>query len=185
MTYRINNAGAVELSQKLIADKDAKMSDMFRFGMQLPMPASFERIEYYGRGPGENYIDRNNCTGLGVYSQTVSEQFYPYIRPQENGNKTDVRWWRIADASGHGLMVNSDESFSASALHYTIEALDEGETKRQMHSHEIEPCDVTNLLLDKIQMGLGCVNSWGAMPEPEYRIPYADYEFRIVLTPFT
>ena len=184
LTYRINNAGAVELSQKLIADKDAKVSDMFRFGLQLPMPASFERIEYYGRGPGENYVDRNNCTGLGIYKQSVSEQFYPYIRPQENGNKTDVRWWRIADASGHGLMLDSDESFSASALHYTIEALDEGETKRQMHSHEIEPCDVTNLLFDKIQMGLGCVNSWGALPEPEYRIPYADYEFRIVLTPF-
>lgn len=92
LTYVINNMGAVKVTQEIIADKSAKISNMFRFGMQLPMPSNFENIEYYGRGPIENYIDRNNCTDLGIYSQKVADQFYPYIRPQENGNKTDIRW---------------------------------------------------------------------------------------------
>lgn len=181
--YTVNNAGAVKISQSLKADPEAKVSNMFRFGMQLPMPASFERIVYYGRGPGENYSDRNNVTDLGIYDQSVTEQFYPYIRPQENGTKTDIRWWKMLDSTGHGLMVTSEEAFSASALHYTIESLDEGPRKHQMHSQEVDPSDLTNLLVDKVQMGLGCVNSWGALPRPEYQVPYADYEFVFVLTP--
>ncbi len=183
LQYRINNAGAVEVTQKLVADKEAKVSNMFRFGMQIPMPESFERIVYYGRGPGENYSDRKYVTDLGLYDQTVTEQFYPYIRPQENGTKTDIRWWKILSPSGKGLMVTSEAPFSASALHYTIESLDEGMAKQQGHSNEIDPAPLTNLLVDKVQMGLGCVNSWGALPRPEYMIPYQDYEFKYMLTP--
>lgn len=94
LTYVINNNGAVKVTQKMIADKNAKVANLFRFGVQLPMPRSFETVEYYGRGPVENYIDRNHCSDLGIYRQSVSEQFYPYIRPQENGTKTDIRWWK-------------------------------------------------------------------------------------------
>ncbi len=183
LNYRINNAGAIEVTQSLKADKGAKVANMFRFGMQLPMPASFERIVYYGRGPGENYSDRKGCTPVGLYDQTVTDQFYSYIRPQETGTKTDIRWWKMLDSTGHGLMVTAEELFSASALHYTIESLDEGPVKHQMHSPEVEPSDVSNLLIDKVQMGLGCVNSWGAIPEAQYMLPYGDYEFRYVLTP--
>ena len=183
LQYKINNAGAVEISQKFVADKEAKVSNMFRFGMQFPMPESFERIVYYGRGPGENYSDRNNVTGLGIYDQTVTEQPYSYIRPQETGTKTDIRWWKILSPSGKGLMVTSEAPFSASALHYTIESLDEGMTKQQGHFQEVEPAHLTNLLIDKMQQGLACVNSWGAVPLPEYMVPYQDYEFKYMLTP--
>ena len=183
LTYLINNKGAVKVTQKLTADKEAKVANMFRFGMQLPMPECYENIEYYGRGPIENYADRNNSTFLAIYRQTVTEQFYPYIRPQENGNKTDIRYWKMINPAGKGIQIVAEQPFSASALHYTIEQLDEGMTKHQMHSHEIEPAKVTNLLIDKVQMGLGCVNSWGTVPLDEYMLPYKDYEFTFVISP--
>ena len=183
MTYRINNSGAVEVSESFKADPEAKVSNMFRFGVQMPMPKSFERIVYYGRGPIENYADRKDSMPLGIYDQTVTEQFYPYIRPQENGTKSDIRWWRIVDASGRGLEVTAEEPFSASALHYRIATLDDGSVKHQRHSGDLDEDPVTNLLIDKVQMGLACVNSWGAIPQPEYMLPYGDYDFRFVLTP--
>lgn len=183
LTYQINNQGAVKVTQKMVADKNAKVSPMFRFGMQLVMPKSFEKISYYGRGPIENYSDRNHCTDLGIYNQNVSDQFYPYIRPQENGNKTDIRWWKQVNMAGNGLMFVAEAPFSASALHYTIASLDDGTEKKQSHSFEVEEADLTNLLIDKAQMGLGCVNSWGALPEDKYMLPYGDYEFTFIMTP--
>lgn len=183
LTYIINNKGAIKVTQKMTANKKAKIANMFRFGMQMQMPRSFESIEYYGRGPIENYSDRNHCTDLGIYRQSVTEQFYPYIRPQENGTKTDIRWWRIVNEAGSGIEIVSAAPFSASALHYTIESLDEGWSKRQGHSPEVEEADLTNLCIDKKQAGLGGVNSWGAITLPEYQIPYGNYEFTFILTP--
>ena len=183
LTYVINNEGAIKVTQKMTTDKKAKVSNMFRFGMQMQMPRSFETIEYYGRGPIENYIDRNHCTDLGIYRQSVTEQFYSYIRPQENGTKTDIRWWRMINKAGNGIEVVATSPFSASALHYTIESLDEGWSKQQGHSPEVEEADLTNLCIDKIQAGLGCVNSWGSIALPEYQVPYQDYEFTFILSP--
>ena len=183
LTYLINNRGAIQVTQQLTADKSAKVSDMFRFGMQLQMPRSFETIEYYGRGPVENYADRNHNTFLGRYRQSVDSQFYPYVRPQENGNKTDLRWWRVLNVGGNGLEIKAEAPFSASALHYTIESLDEGTRKIQRHSNEVEQADLTNVLIDKAQMGLGCIDSWGALPLEKYRLPYQDYSFTFTLTP--
>ena len=131
----------------------------------------------------ENYIDRKYCADLGIYRQSVSEQFYPYIRPQENGTKTDVRWWKMLDAAGNGIKIISAAPFSASALHYTIESLDEGWSKQQGHSQDIEEADLTNLCIDKVQAGLGCVNSWGSIARKEYQVPYGDYEFTFIITP--
>ena len=183
LTYVINNEGAIKVTQKMTADKNATVSPMFRFGMQMQMPKCFETVEYYGRGPVENYSDRNHSTDLGIYRQSVDEQFYSYIRPQETGTKTDIRWWKQLNAGGNGLKVVGDAPFSASALHYTICSLDDGEQKDQRHSPEVQKADLTNLIIDKAQMGLGCVNSWGALPLPQYMLPYGDYEFTFILTP--
>ena len=183
LTYTINNRGAVKVNQKMVADKGKKASDMFRFGMQLVMPKDFEYVSYYGRGPVENYSNRNHSTDLGIYHQTVDEQFYPYIRPQETGTKTDIRWWKVLDVKGTGLQFVADAPFSASSLHYTIESLDEGPVKKQGHSQEVEKADLTNVLIDKAQMGLACIDSWAALPEPEFRLPYEDYEFTFIMTP--
>ncbi len=183
MTYTINNIGAVKVSEQLTASKDAKVSPMFRFGVQMPMPESFDRIEYYGRGPVENYVDRIQAADLGVYAQSVAEQFYPYIRPQENGNKTDIRYWRQINHAGKGLEIIAEAPFSASALNYTIESLDEGPAKAQGHSQEVKKAPLTNLLIDKQQMGLGCVDSWGSIPMQKYMMPYGDYSFTFVMKP--
>lgn len=183
LTYIINNEGTVKVTQKMTADKNAKVSNMFRFGMQMQMPRNFNMVEYYGRGPVENYIDRKGNADLGLYKQSVSEQFYSYIRPQETGTKTDIRWWKTLSAAGRGLQVVAAEPFSASALHYTIESLDEGLYKKQMHSPEVEEADLTNFCIDKIQAGLGCEDSWGRIARPEYQVPYGDYEFTFILTP--
>ena len=183
LTYMINNEGAIKVTQKMVADKEAKVAPMFRFGMQIQMPKNFDTVEYYGRGPTENYSDRNHNTFLGIYRQSVDEQFYPYIRPQETGTKTDIRWWKLLNKAGNGLEVFSEVPFSASALHYTIESLDEGYEKQQGHSPEVEKAELTNLCIDKAQMGLGCIDSWSALPLPQYRLPYGDYEFTFVISP--
>ena len=181
--YVINNEGTVKISQKISTNKNAEIPNMFRFGMKMKMPKQFNELEYYGRGPVENYSDRNNSALVGKYRQYVSEQFYPYIRPQETGTRTDLRWWTVLDISGNGLKFISDEPFSASALSYTIESLDDGAYKRQSHSSEIAKDRSTNLCIDKKQMGLGCVDSWGQLPLPEYQVPYQDYEFDFIMLP--
>ena len=183
LTYTINNEGAIKVSQKMTTDKNAKVANLFRFGMQMQMPRSFDKVEYYGRGPVENYIDRKGNADLGIYKQSVSEQFYPYIRPQENGTKSDIRWWKTTNSAGRGIQVVASEPFSASALHYTIESLDEGLYKKQGHSQEVEEADLTNFCFDKIQAGLGCEDSWGRIARPEYQVPYGDYEFTFILMP--
>ena len=181
LTYTIGHTGSILVSQKLVPQGEA--TNMFRFGMQMAMPQDFEYITYYGRGPEENYIDRNHATLLGLYRQTVDEQFYPYIRPQETGNKTDIRWWNICNAAGQGLRITAARPFSASALHYTIDCLDDGAQKDQRHSFELEPMPLTNLCIDLKQMGLGCVNSWGAIALPEYQLPCQEYEFTFLIEP--
>lgn len=181
--YIINHVGEIKVSQKLIADKTADVSDMFRFGMKLEMPADYSSIQYYGRGPVENYSDRKFSQFIGLYTQNVCEQFYPYIRPQETGTKSDIRWWKQTTIGGTGLGFVSDDVFSASALNYTVEALDDGPEKEQRHAPEVPKSDFVGICIDKMQMGLGCINSWGALPLEQYRIPYQDYEFNFIIKP--
>ena len=209
ITYTICNEGCVKVNEKMTVDpaqqkrvdgvrykrispRDAPIaegeratdaSDLFRFGMQMPMPESMELIKYYGRGPVETYCDRKDSENLGIYESTVTDEFYPYIRPQENGNHVDLRWWRLTDATGRGVMVVADEPFAASALHYTIESLDEGFDKHNLHSPDVDPAPLTNLCIDQKQMGLGCVTSWGTMPRDEYLVKYQDYDFTFRLIP--
>ena len=113
----------------------------------------------------------------------MDEQFYSYIRPQETGTKTDIRWWKQTNKGGNGLMFVAEAPFSASALNYSIESLDDGVQKDQRHSELVPKVDYANLCIDKVQMGLGCVNSWGALPLEQYRLPYGDYEFTFIMTP--
>ena len=184
MTYLIGGNGEIRISEQLAVDKEKKdMPHLFRFGMQLVMPGRFDRIDYYGRGPVENYDDRNESQRLGRYRQLVKDQYYPYIRPQESGTKSDIRWWKLTDIDGRGLAIRSDVPFSASALNYLPEDLDDGWDKDQRHSGELKPRGLTTLSFDLKQMGLGCINSWGAWPLQPYLLPYQDYTFQVVITP--
>lgn len=184
MQYEVNALGEIHIKESLSVDKSKNnVPHLFRFGMQMVMPEHFDRIDYYGRGPVENYADRNCSQFIGRYQQTVAEQYYPYVRPQESGYKTDIRWWKLTDLDGRGVMLRSDVPFSASALNYMQEDLDDGMYKDQRHSGELKPRDLTILSFDLKQMGLGCINTWGGWPWKPYLLPYDDYTFNVVLTP--
>ncbi len=183
MTYTIGGDGAVKVVEDFAATQGAAVPDAFRFGLRLDMPEDFDTVEYYGRGPWENYSDRMNASPVGLYRQSVAEQFYPYIRPQETGTKSDLRWWNVLDINGNGLNFRSTGAFSASALNYTQESLDEGPEKVNRHSSEVSPAGMTCLCIDGEQMGLGCVDSWGAMPRDEYLLHYGSRSFVLLITP--
>ena len=185
LCYEIDASGSIKVTQRMIPLPGKKASEMFRFGMRMTMPQSFGSVAYYGRGPIENYPDRNNYTDIGVYSQSVEEQSYSYIRPQENGLRTDVRWWDIMDDSGRGLRITAEEPFCVSATNYTIESLDEGPRKAGGHMREIDPVQTVEVCIDKMHMGVGGINSWGTIPRPEYMIPFAQYQAVFLLNPVT
>ncbi len=183
MTYTIGGNGSVKVVEDFDATEGTEVSDAFRFGLRMEMPLDYDTVEYYGRGPWENYSDRMNASPVGLYRQSVAEQFYPYIRPQETGTKSDLRWWKVLNVSGNGLCFSSNGAFSASALNYTQESLDEGPEKINRHSSEVEPTEMTCLCIDGEQMGLGCVDSWGAIPLDEYRLHYQDRSFTLLIQP--
>ncbi|MCH5177767.1 MAG: DUF4981 domain-containing protein [Prevotellaceae bacterium] len=155
-----------------------------RYGMELQMPQRFNQIDFYGKGPQENYIDRKDFATIGTYHQQVSEQYWSrYPRPQESGNKTQVRWWRVTDAQGKGLEFRSSDPMECSSLPYLTDDLSTGEDKAQHHSGDLVERPFTSVHIAQRQMGIGCVNSWGAWPRKEYQMPYADYQFRFVIIP--
>ncbi len=184
LTYEVNGEGKMKITQKLIASEDKEEKPMLpRFGVQFPFLKLFGQIEYYGRGPVENYADRKTSEFIGKYNQTVAQQFYPYIRPQETGTKSDVRWWKLTQKSGMGVKISASVPFSASALHFTNNDLDDFESKEQRHSGELQEQDITMLSIDLKQMGLGCIDTWGALPIEKYRLPYQEYEFTFIVEP--
>ena len=186
ITYLVfANTGAVKVTEDFKATEGAKVSDMFRFGMLLQMPYSMEKSSYYGRGPIENYSDRKDCMRIAIYNDDADNQYFPYIRPQESGTKSDIRWWKQTDATGLGLQVKSCAPFYASALHFDTEELDDGDEKEQRHSFDLKKSKFTNLFLDAAHMGVGGENSWGSWPLEKYRVHYGNKTFNFVLIPQT
>ena len=186
ITYLVfANTGAVKVTEDFKATEGAKVSDMFRFGMLLQMPYTMEKSNYYGRGPIENYSDRKDCMRIAIYNDDADNQYFPYIRPQESGTKSDIRWWKQTDATGLGLQVKSCAPFYASALHFDTEELDDGDEKEQRHSFDLKKSKFTNLFLDAAHMGVGGENSWGAWPLEKYRVHYGNKTFNFVLIPQT
>ena len=186
LTYHISGDGRIKVVEQLKTDKDTKQPDMARFGMVMQLPYEMERSAYYGRGPIENYGDRKLSQRIGIYNQTADEQFYPYIRPQENGLKSDVRWWNQTTAQGKGMRIEAVEPFSVSALHYAIEDLDEPKpAKGQRHSTQVPKSKYTNLCIDGAHTGVGGANSWSnwGLALPKYRVPYQDRTFTFQFVP--
>lgn len=186
MTYTITSTGDVIVNEKLTVDPEAKEKpQLLRYGMEMAMPAEYSVIDFYGKGPQENYIDRNNFARLGHYVQKVADQYYPYVRPQESGNKTEVRYWKVLDNAGKGLEFFSNASMECKSLNYLTEDLSSGNDKYavQRHSGDLTPRDLTTVHVAQKQMGMGCVNSWGAWPCKEYQMPYQNYDFSFVIRP--
>jgi len=186
MTYTLTSEGEIIVREQLSTEKDAKVSELFRFGMQLQMPKQYALVKYYGRGPAENYIDRNHSEFIGVYENKVRNEYFDYIRPQESGNHTDVRWFQVLNDEGKGLCFYSDAPMEAAALPYSTGQLDDGMHKDKAwgrHSGDLIAPGQTFVHILKRQIGLACVNSWGAWPRKEYRMPYQDYDFTFAIKP--
>ena len=188
MTYTLTADGAVIVREQMEPTDESKNEKdqwLFRYGMQLQMPKQYNRVEYYGRGPGENYCDRNSSEFIGRYQSTVSDQYFPYVRPQESGNHTDVRWFQVTDGQ-RGLMFESTAPFECSALPYLVEDLDAGMWKDHrwgQHSGDLVERPLTQVHVQQRQMGLGCVNSWGARPQRQYMLPVQQYDFTFAIRP--
>ena len=179
------NTGAVKVTENFIATEGEKVSDLFRFGMLMQLPYEMDKSQYYGRGPIENYSDREECMKIGIYSENADNQYFPYIRPQESGTKGDIRWWKQTDAAGFGFMVKNCKPFYASAIHFDTDELDDGDEKEQRHSFNLKKSKYTNLFLDGEHMGVGGENSWGAWPLEKYRIHYGDKTFSFAIIPLS
>ena len=185
LRYRINAAGEVTVTEKMTTDKEAKVADLFRYGMQLQMPASFSKLEYYGRGPEENYIDRHSSSFIGKYEANVRDEYYPYVRPQESGNHTDIRYFSIFNpTTGKGITFEGYAPMECSAIPYLVEDLDAGIEKEHawgQHSGDLVEKGLVQLHIQQRQFGLGCIDSWGASPMEKYRMHYQDRCFSFVI----
>ena len=185
LRYRINAAGEVAVTEKMTTDKEAKVADLFRYGMLLQMPASFSKLEYYGRGPEENYIDRHSSAFIGKYEANVKDEYYPYVRPQESGNHTDIRYFSIFNpTTGKGITFEGYAPMECSAIPYLVEDLDAGIEKEHawgQHSGDLVEKGLVQLHIQQRQFGLGCIDSWGSSPMEKYRMHYQDRCFSFVI----
>jgi beta-galactosidase len=162
----------------------------------MELPREFDNLQWLGRGPYESYWDRKAGTPVGAFEGRVADQFHTYVRPQETGNKTDVRWMTFRrEKDGLGLMVlagggegeemGKTPYLSMSALHYTQEDLDDGPQKDQRHAGELRERELVAVNVDFLQMGVGGINSWGPTALPKYSLPYENYRYRFILRPIT
>ena len=183
---RLETDTIFDISRKVYAvlvEKEILMAELPRFGMELELPGEMLYLSWYGRGPFENYWDRNSAAYFGIYESTVSEQYFPYIRPQENGYKTDTRWLALQDENGAGLMFIGEPYFSFSALNYSIADLDQGSKENYRHTNDLVPNDFISLNIDYKQSGVGGDDSWGAKAHPQYTLPYGEYEYSYIIRP--
>lgn len=185
LSYNIMKDGSITVCEEIRTDKNSKTPNMLRFGMTFQMPYEMQYSDYYGRGPIENYCDRKASQRIGRYSQTADEQFYPYIRPQETGTKSDIRTWKQSDGKGNGICISAEKPFYASALHYNMEDLDDGTEKEQRHSQQVMKSKYTNVFIDLEHAGVGGVDSWSGNAEalPKYRVSGNDKIFTFTLSP--
>lgn len=153
------------------------LPEMMRFGMIMTLPESVNDFTWYGRGPHENYVDRNLETFMGIWNGKVADQAFEYYRPQETGNKTDVRWLTLKDDKGRGIEVKGAQPLSVSALNVKPEDLDPGATKKQQHWSDVKTRNETVLYVDLFQRGVGGLDSWGSKPLNEYRYSAKEYEY--------
>jgi beta-galactosidase len=175
-TYTVFGDGSIEVESALTPTGELPL--LPRFGVQLRVPGEFGAVEWYGRGPQENYWDRNSGAAVGRYAMTVDELFFPYIEPQESGNRTDVRWVAFTNRAGSGLRAVGLPLLYFSAWHFPLEELE-----RRKHPSEIIRADDITVNLDYRQMGVGGDDSWGAWPHKEYRLPAQPYQYKFRLEP--
>lgn len=182
VSYSISGNGKIEINSSF-QTKAEKLPDMPRFGMRWELPVNFDNLEYFGRGPHENYIDRNHSAFVGMYSGKVADQYFKYVRPQENGYKTDVRWFELRNENGVGIRVSGEPLVGFSTLHNPIEDFDMETMDDYRHTNDITKKDGVFICTDLIMMGVAGDDSWGARPYPQYSVPAKNYQFSFVIEP--
>ena len=181
--YTVYADGAIKVANRFTAVKGTHPL-LLRMGNDLQLNKAYRQIEWYGRGPWENYWDRKSASLVGLYRQDLKEQYFPYARPQESGNKTDTRWVKFTDGKGSGLQVLfADSLLSFSALPYSLDDLDPEVDKKQYHSGELTERGEIYLHLDMQQTGMQGIDSWGAQPLERYRLPFKNYQYSYWIKP--
>ena len=180
MTYTIGNDGNMLVETSLTNVPDS-LPEIPRVGNRFKIQEEFDRVSWYGRGPFENYWDRKSASLVGVYSASVDELSVPYIRPQENGHRTDIRWVSFANKDGKGVIIEGRGLVEFNAHHQDISAFDPGEKKQQRHTIDIQRENFVAVSIDYKQLGVGGDDSWGARTHEEYTLPAKDYKFAYYL----
>ena len=178
--YSIHNDGSIEI--KFLMKNQTQTPEIPRFGSRMILPERFHNLRYYGKGPYENYQDRNEASFVGIYDDVTENQYYKgYIRPQESGNKTETRWVELLDDAGHGISVQGLQQLNFTAINHSAEDLDPGYTKKQQHPTELPIRKHIFLNIDLGQRGVGGDDSWKTLPHEKYRLTANDYEFSYIL----
>ncbi|MBN1968911.1 MAG: hypothetical protein JXR48_17345 [Candidatus Delongbacteria bacterium] len=174
------------IEEGLIIDVRLSMAEELpflpRFGLDLELSDDFFNLEWFGRGPFENYIDRNHSALTGLWSSTINDMFYPYVRPQETGYRTEVKWLKLSDSLGADFKVISSDNISFSALNYSTDELDDGYEKGQRHPKDLHKNGKVNLRIDYGQSGVGGDTSWGAKPHPEFQLSGKNMQYRFMIS---
>ncbi len=182
ISYTLTSDGSLILQNSFKAGENP-LPEMPRFGMIFSLSQELNNFTYYGRGPWENYQDRNTSSLKGIYESKVADQYVPYTRPQENGYKTDIRWLKLTNNAGNGISIEGLQSLSVSALNNYPEDFDPGLTKKNLHINNIIPRDEVVVCVDLAQMGLGGDTSWGALPHEQYLLKNNEYSYGFVIKP--
>jgi beta-galactosidase len=181
--FTVFGDGSVKVNNRFTAVK-GKYPMLMRVGNDLQVSDNFDQVQWYGRGPWESYWDRKSASLVGLYQQTLDEQYFPYARPQESGNKSDVRWASLTNKKGKGLkVIFADSLLNVSALPYSLDDLDPETEKKQYHSGELVKKDRIYLHVDWQQLGLQGIDSWGSRPLEQYRIPFNNHQYSYWLVP--
>ena len=186
LTYVIHGNAVLDVTQSLEARGDStRVPEMLNYGMMMQLPAQYDQVRYYGRGPVENYVDRCESQHVGLYHTSVDAMFYPYIRPQETGTHTGIRYFKVLSPGGGLGVIPRGSLMQASALHYDLDELDEGLEKHQRHPSQLAKSQYTVLLFELAQAGVGGIDSWSQNAEalPQYRVGYGSKVFRFSLRP--
>ena len=180
--YRFTTEGQIAVTTSLDTQNET-LPMMPRFGTNFIINNEFETVQWLGRGPFENYQDRKTAALVGNYKASVTELYFPYIRPQENGYKTENRWVKFTNKNGEGILITAPKHFGFSAHHQYNADFDEGEQKNQRHTTDIVKRDFVNINIDAVQMGIGGDDSWGSMPHKKYQIEAKNRSFTYVISP--
>lgn len=183
-SYHVFGNGEIVITSSFIPG-DIDMPDLPRYGLYLLVPSDLSQVEWFGRGPHESYADRKHSARIARFAGRADEQFYNYIRPQETGNKTDVRWIALSNDDGVGLLAVGDQPINASVYPFDHADFDDGMPQEYRHSYDLSKKPYLTLNLDHKMMGVGGDTSWGAVVHPQFRVPAKEYSYRVRLQPFS